>query len=60
MVDQAIITLSGPDYALTMIVLQRNAAKPVEPMLKEVIQGVRDKFEFRIKDDPKNDKKGSC
>ncbi len=57
LVDQAIIALPGPDYADAMIAAHRNAARPGEPTLKEIIQAARDKFEFSMKDHPKHDKK---
>ena len=68
LVDQAIIALPGPDYADAMIAAHRNAAKPGEPTLKEIIQVARDKYEFSMKDHPKQEKnevagvgfKGKC
>ncbi len=57
LVDQAIIALPGPDYADAMIAAHRNAAKPGEPTLKEIIQAARDKYEFSVKDHPKHEKK---
>jgi hypothetical protein len=57
LVDQAMIALPGPDYADAMIAAHRNAAKPGEPTLKEIMQSARDKYEFSMKDHPKHDKK---
>jgi hypothetical protein len=53
------IALPGPDYADVMIAVHRNAVKPGEPTLNEVIQGARNKYEyeFSMKDNLKEDKK---